>query len=80
MTTLFALSCPEIGMLPPIDRFSLGDWLALRSIKLQYICLYIYEILDQIVGEADVHDVEKLLGYVFDNAVNPTKRERAILN
>lgn len=45
MTTLFALSCPEIGMLPPIDRFSLGDWLALRSVKLQYICLYMHEVL-----------------------------------
>lgn len=45
MTTLFALSCPEIGMLPPIDRWSLGDWMALRSVKLQYICLYMHDVL-----------------------------------
>ena len=40
MTTLFALSLPEIGMLPPIDRYPMGNWLSCQSMKLRYICPY----------------------------------------
>ncbi|KAF7507135.1 hypothetical protein GJ744_010948 [Endocarpon pusillum] len=45
MSTLFALACPEIGMLPPVDRFLFGDWLALQSVKLQYLSLYMHDVL-----------------------------------
>jgi hypothetical protein len=45
MSNFFALACPELGMLPPIDRFSFGDWMGLQSPKLQYICLYLHDLL-----------------------------------
>jgi hypothetical protein len=69
MTTLFALCCPEIGMLPPIDRFSLGDWMALQSPKLQYICLYMHDVL---FARPYVSDTGELLAHPLPSAPAPT--------
>ncbi len=45
MSAFYALACPEVGMLPPIDRFSFGDWMALQSPKLQYICVILHDAI-----------------------------------
>lgn len=44
MSAFWALTWSEFGMMSPVERFGFADWLALQSVKLQYMCLYLYDL------------------------------------
>lgn len=68
LSVFWALVCPEPAMPPYIDRFSFVNYLCSKSVKLQYLCGYIYQ---QLFGDphapnsTEPFTPERVLIYVF---------------